>query len=131
TISGGAFRVMNESASGTGTGPVQVNSGTFGGTGIVTGAVTIGTGTGAGATLKAASGTKLGTLTIQSELTFRADGDYRYKLNTKRAAGDNVSAHGVTIQSGSPFEIQRVAAKKLTPGAVFTVLNNTASTPIA
>src|SRR5262249_52010423 len=92
---------------------------------------TIGTGTGAGATLKAASGTKLGTLTIQSELTFRADGDYRYKLNTKRAAGDNVSAHGVTIQSGSPFEIQRVAAKKLTPGAVFTVLNNTASTPIA
>ena len=43
TVSAGTLLVSNKTGSGTGTGAVTVNAGTLGGSGIITGAVTIGT----------------------------------------------------------------------------------------
>src|SRR5712691_4645399 len=73
----------------------------------------------------------LATLTIQSGLTFKADGTYTYKFNTKRPKGDQVIANGVTIDTGAQFAFRPVANKKLTAGQVFTAISNTTATPIA
>jgi len=131
TVTAGALKVSNTSGSGTGAGPVQVSAGTLGGKGIIAGAVTVGTGSGTGAFLEPSFGaSKPTTLTIQSALTFKADGTYTYKLNTKRARADQVVANGVTIESGAEFSFTAVANKRLTPGTVFTAISNTAATPI-
>src|SRR6266566_1107432 len=85
------------------------------------GAVTVGTGSGTGAFLEPSFGaSKPTTLTIQSALTFKADGIYTYKLNTKRARADQVIANGVTIESGAQFNFVAVANTRLTPGTIFT-----------
>ena len=48
-ITKGTLLVKNTTGSATGTGAVQVNTGTLGGTGIISGAVTVGTGSSSGA----------------------------------------------------------------------------------
>lgn len=48
TIEAGTLLVQTKNASGTGTGPVQVNAGTLSGSGEMLDAVTIGSGTGHG-----------------------------------------------------------------------------------
>ncbi len=132
TVSAGALQVSNQSGSGTGTGAVQVNAGTLSGKGIIAGGVTVGTGSGAGAFLAPSEGAfKATTLTIQSALSFKADGTYSYKLNTRKVKGDKVVANGVTIETGAQFAFKAVANRKLTAGTVFTAINNTAATPIA
>ncbi len=132
TVTAGALKVSNTSGSGTGAGAVQLSAGTLGGKGIIAGAVTVGTGSGTGAFLEPSIGaSRPFTLTIQSLLTFKADGTYTYKLNTKRARADQVIANGVTIESGAQFNFVPVANKRLTPGTVFTAISNTAATPIA
>jgi autotransporter-associated beta strand protein len=132
TVTVGALKVSNTSGSGTGAGPVQVSAGTLGGKGIIAGAVTVGTGSGTGAFLEPSFGaSKPTTLTIQSALTFKADGTYTYKLNTKRARADQVVANGVTIESGAEFSFTAVANKRLTTGTVFTAISNTAAISIS
>lgn len=132
TVSAGVLEVSNRSGSGTGTGAVKVNAGTLGGKGRLAGAVTIGTGSGAGAFLAPSVGANtLAKLTIQNALTFKADGTYTYKLNTKRARADQVIANGVTIENGAQFSFTPVANKRLTAGTVFTAISNTSANPIA
>jgi len=131
TISDGVLLVSNRNGSGTGTGAVQVDAGTLGGRGLISGAVTIGTGTGAGAFLEpSVDASRPAILTIQSALTFKADGIYSYKLITKRARADEVIANGVTIESGAQFNFTPVANKPLTAGTVFTAITNTSANPI-
>ncbi|PYK94552.1 MAG: hypothetical protein DME36_05265 [Verrucomicrobia bacterium] len=75
TVSAGALKVANRTGSATGTGEIKVNAGTLGGKGIIAGAVTAGTGSGAGAFLAPSVGAgQPAKLTIQSLLTFKADG---------------------------------------------------------
>ena len=75
TISEGVLVVNNATGSATGTGRVSVDTGTFGGGGIIAGATTIGTGSGTGAFLEPSINVnRATTLTIQSLLTFKADG---------------------------------------------------------
>ncbi|MEO7165800.1 MAG: autotransporter-associated beta strand repeat-containing protein [Chthoniobacterales bacterium] len=132
TVTGGVLRVTNVTGSATGTGPVQVNGGILGGAGIITGAVTIGTGSGAGAQLEPGVGSKRPTtITLLNGGTWKADGSYVYRLNTKRAKGDQVAAAGVTIIGGALFNFTAVANRKLNAGTTFTAINNTAATPIA
>jgi autotransporter-associated beta strand protein len=136
TINGGKLMVNNEGGSATGSGPVYVNHGTLGGKGIIAGAVTVGTGSGSGAILAPGyvhglgSGSP-GTLTIQSPLTFNADATYDVDVNSSNATADEVVANGVTINSGAQFSFADLGSGTLTPGTVFTVINNTAATPIA
>lgn len=131
TINEGALVVNNATGSATGTGTVAVDAGTLGGGGIIAGATTIGTGSGTGAFLEPSIDVnRPATLTIQSLLTFKADGTYTYELNTKRATADQVIANGVTIESGADFSFVAVANKRLTAGTVFTAISNTSATPI-
>jgi autotransporter-associated beta strand protein len=131
-LSGGVLNIDNETGSATGTGPVQVNAGTLGGSGIVAGAVTVGTNTGTQAFLAPSKGVKQpATLTIQGALTLNDDSTYIYKLKTKHAKADEVIANGVTIDNGAKFSFLPTGTTALTVGQVFTVISNTAATPIS
>ena len=131
-VEAGTLLVGNSSGSGSGTGMVQVNGGTLGGKGIISGPVTVGTGSGTGAFLAPSKGASSATtLTIQSALTFKADGIYTYKLNSQRARADQIIANGVTIESGAQFNFVAVTNNTLTPGTVFTAIRNTSGNPIA
>ena len=134
TIKRGKLMVNNIGGSGTGSGPVQVDGGWLGGKGIIAGAVTVGTGSGSGAVLAPGYVHGLGSpgaLTIQSALTFSVDATYNVDVNSSNATADEVVANGVTINSGAQFSFADLGSGTLTPGTVFTVINNTAATPIA
>jgi autotransporter-associated beta strand protein len=132
TVSAGVVVASNRNGSATGTASVNVNAGTLGGKGTVQGAVTIGTGSGAGAFLAPSAGSNQPvTLTLKKTLSFKADSTYTCKLNTNNARADEVIAKGVTIAAGAQLIFQAVANKRLTAGTVFTVINNTSATPIS
>ncbi len=132
TVSAGTLAISNATGSGTGSGRVSVNAGTLGGSGVIAGAATIGTGSGTGAILQTSAGlNQRATLTFQSALTFKADSTYTCKLSTEKAQADQVVANGVTIATGAQFNFIALARKPLSAGAVFTVISNTASTPIS
>jgi autotransporter-associated beta strand protein len=131
TVSRGALRVTNGTGSATGTGTVQVNAGTLGGTGIITGAVTVGTGSSSGAIiLPGNSATAPGILTINSALTFNSLSTYKCVLNRSTLIAGEITALGVTINSGASFTFVDVGTGTLTVGTVFTVINNTSADPI-
>ena len=127
-IKRGALLVNNKDGSGTGSGPVQVNAGRLGGKGTIAGAVTVGTGSHPGATL-APGISGAGTLTIRSTLTLNADATYNFQLNSRTARADKVAANGVTINAAQFSFIG--LGNALTVGTVYTVIDNTAATPIA
>ena len=132
TVSEGGLAINNTTGSGTGTGAVQVSGGILAGDGTIAGAVTVGTGSGAGSFLTPAMGaSKATTLTIQRMLTFKADATYTCSLNTRKKMADQVIAKGVTIESGAQFIFVPIVNKRLMPGTVFTVIDNTAATQIA
>lgn len=134
TVVAGGLIVGNTTGSATGTGTVQVKGGTLGGNGSIDSTVSIGAGRGTGAFLEPSAGTSKPTsttLTIQKTLTFKPDATYSYKLNSREAEADSVVAHGATIESGAQFSMSVVGRGILNPGSVFTVINNTAGTPIA
>jgi autotransporter-associated beta strand protein len=130
TVRKGTLLVTNRTGSATGSGPVQVNAGTLGGTGKVSGVVTIGAGATA-AVLSPGSGATLGTLTTLRTLTFNSLATYKVDLNSTSAKADKTVALGVTINSGARFSLDDLSSGVLTTGKVFTVINNTAATPIA
>ncbi|MEO5755109.1 MAG: autotransporter-associated beta strand repeat-containing protein, partial [Chthoniobacterales bacterium] len=133
TVISGALLARNTEGFATGTGPVKVNSGTLGGSGIIAGPTTIGTksGSGLGAFLQPGFGLKRSvTLTIQSALTFKADGRDIYKLDTRKGQSDQVVANGLTIESGAQFDFSAVGNRRLRVGSVFTAVSNTSAAPI-
>ncbi len=133
TVSKGALLVANRTGSATGTGAVQVNKGTLGGTGIITGAVTVGTGHSSGAILfPGKSATAPGILTINNALTFNSRSTYKCVLNRRTPiAGEITALLGVTINSGASFSFVDTGTGTLTVGTVFTVINNTSAHPIS
>jgi autotransporter-associated beta strand protein len=134
TVKRGRLIVNNIGGSGTGSGPVQVNGETLGGKGTIAGGVTVGTGIGSGAVLSPGyqhGANKLGALTIQSALTFNSDATYEVEVNSSSTTADEVIANGVTINTGAQFSFADLGTGTLPPGTVFTVIDNTAATPIA
>jgi autotransporter-associated beta strand protein len=134
TVNGGMLVANNKRGSATGTGSVQVQAGTLGGKGFITGTVTVGSGTGSGAFLAPSVALKQpATLTLKSTLTFKADSTYTYTLKAKRnkSQSDQVVAKGVTIESGAQFNFVGTAQGKLRQGTSFSIISNTASTPIS
>ncbi len=130
-INGGTLLVKATTGSATGTGNVQVNGGTFGGSGNVSGAVTIGNGTSGKAIL--APGVKgPGTLTIAKGLTFKSNGNYNFELGlAPRPKADQVAANGVTITSGAKFNLKSKGTATLASATSFTVISNTSANPIS
>ncbi|PYL05736.1 MAG: hypothetical protein DME33_15740 [Verrucomicrobia bacterium] len=139
TIESGKLVVANQSGSGTGSGAVSVNRGKLGGTGIIAGATTIGTGSGTGAFLAPGGETRTGQvpLTIQSALTFNADATYTCTFKTQqnghgtRAKVGMVIANGVTISSGAMIELIGNITGALSQGFVLTLISNTSANPIS
>ena len=140
TVEGGKLVVFNSTGSGTGPGPVNVTRGKLGGTGIIAGATTIGTGGGAGAFLAPAAAqatSQPATLTIQSALTFNADATYSCTFkaeqtrNGTRVKTTMVIADGVTINSGAMIELIGHITGALTQGTVLTLISDTSADPIS
>jgi autotransporter-associated beta strand protein len=132
TIEGGKLVVNNRTGSGTGSSAVQVNAGILAGRGTIAGAVTVGSGSGAGAALAPGRrGAKADTLTIQGALSFQLDSTYKFELKSSTTAADKVVANGVTINGGALFSFTDLDSGVLPTGTVFTVIDNTAATPIA
>jgi autotransporter-associated beta strand protein len=132
TINSGTLLIKNKRDSATGSSFVHVNSGTLGGAGTIAGAVTVGTGSGPGASLSPGISSAVpGTLTIQKKLTLKADATYNFGLKSDNATADKIVAKGVSIGSGAQFFFADLSSGALTPGTVFTVIDNTAAIPIA
>lgn len=134
TVTGGTLLVVNHSGSATGRGVVNVNSGTLGGSGIISGSATIGTGSGSGAFLAPAFGSNVqATLTIRSTLTFNTDATYTCTFRAKRntARTDKVIAKGVTINSGAMIALSGQTMGRLTTGLTLTLITNTSANPIS
>ena len=129
-VEGGILLANNRNGSATGTGPIQVNAGTLGGIGTISGAVTIGSGSGSGAFL-APGINRRASLTILSSLTFNADGVYNCRLNANTVMSGKVTTEGVTINSGARFFFVTRGNQPLPQGTVFTVINNSSPNPIA
>jgi autotransporter-associated beta strand protein len=131
-VEAGKLLFENSSGSGSGTGTVQVNGGILGGNGIISGAVTIGTGSGAGALLSPGIGAKEATtLTIQSALTFKSDATYACRLNTRKSKVDRVIANGVTIEKGAQVAFKITGNKQLRTGKTAVLIKNPSATPIS
>jgi autotransporter-associated beta strand protein len=133
TVSGGVLLAANTTGSATGTGAVSVKTGTLGGSGIISGAVTVGTGGGGGAFLAPAFGSRTQvTLTLQSSLTLQADATYTctFKANKNKARTDLVIANGVTINNAA-LAITGTTQGRMKRGTVLTVISNTSANPIS
>jgi fibronectin-binding autotransporter adhesin len=130
-VDSGILLANNTRGSCTGKGNVQVNGGTLGGSGTISGNVIVGTGSGAGAILgPGARGVTPGTLTIKRNLTLKADATYRVTLDSSFPAFDAVLANGVNID-GAQIVFDDRSNSVLSPGVVFTAIDNTAGTSIA
>lgn len=100
--------------------------------GYISGNVSIGIGHSTGASLETSVGASKSTrLTILRSLTFKGDGIYTCQLNTRKSEADRVIANGVIIDSAAQFSLETVGSKRLPDEIVFTVISNTAPTPIA
>jgi autotransporter-associated beta strand protein len=126
----GHLTVNNTGGSGTGIGPVQINGGILGGTGIITGAINLGNGTVAGSVLLPGTAGTPGTLTVNNSLTFNSLSTYECVLDRKIPAVGKITALGVIIHSGVTFEFVDRTTGRLTPGTVFTAINNISANPI-
>jgi autotransporter-associated beta strand protein len=131
TVEQGTLVVNNLSGSATGTGAVQVNAGALGGRGIIAGDVTVGTGSSRRVGLDPGTpGSDPGHfLSILGVLTLNSDATCTIGLKTRNQTVDQVVANGITI-NGAQFNFTVHGQHVLTPGTVFTVLKNTAATPI-
>jgi hypothetical protein len=91
--------------------------------------VIVGSGSSSGASL--APGTGSTTLTLQSSLTFKADGTYTWRIRTNTVTADKVIANGVTIETGARFDPIARGNAQLPVGTSFTAISNTSGMPIA
>ena len=138
TVDGGTLLVQNKAGSATGSGAVQVNNGTLGGTGFISNPVTLGNGALFGAILLGGNAAKNpGTLTINSALTFQSLSSYTcgFKRTTSStgqvtAVAGKVTAFGVTINSNVSFTFVDSGTGTLPVGTAFTLINNISTLPI-
>jgi hypothetical protein len=78
-----------------------------------------------------APGTGTSRLTLQSTLSFKADGIYTWRVRTISAQADKVIANGVTIEGGAQFNPIAIGNVQLPIGTSFIAIGNTAANPIA
>jgi len=130
-ITGGTLIVGAAAGSATGAGPVNLSAGTLAGIGTIAGDVTVGSGAGPGAViLPGKSNAKPGLLAISKSLTFLSDGDYGFALDSNSLVAAEILAAGVVINSGAQFSPSDLGNALLPTGSVFTVISNTAASPI-
>jgi autotransporter-associated beta strand protein len=128
-VNDGTLLVDNTRGTGTGTSTVTVNLGTIGGTGIVGGALTVGMTSGTGAFL-APGDNGVGRLTAKRALTLNAAATYNCELNSDTFTADNIAARRVKIFGAAQIALSDLGTSTLPSGTVFTIISNTAATPI-
>jgi autotransporter-associated beta strand protein len=117
TINGGTLLVNNAKGSGTGLGTVAVNlSGSLGGTGIISGAVTVNSG---GAL---APGNPLGTLTISNNLTLAASSTVFMQVQHLPLTNDSVKVSG-TLTEGGTLNVTNFNGTTFVVGDSFKLFN--------
>lgn len=109
-------------------GSVDVDGGTFGGSGLVGGAAVIGNATGRQATLEADQ-LHGGNFIIQKSLKFNPGATCKIDVNSKGGRYSNVWAKGVTISEGAIFAISDSSNGIFLPSNLI-MINNTSSMPI-
>jgi len=132
-IADGQLLVNNRRDSGTGPGPVMIDGGALGGSGSITGSVTVGSGTGTGAFLSPGQSeiAAVGTLSIRESLSWQADSIYQSDIDSDMATADEVIAGGVTIDAAAQFTASDTGGASLAVGTIFTAISNTSSTAIS
>ena len=132
-VEDGGLIIDTLTGSGTGTGSVQVNGGLLGGTGTITGDVTIAEGSGPGAVLMPGAATdRPATLHVLGSVTFKINGNYASKLHPIRAKADSlVTNGGVTIEPGAVFSFVGNRIAPIPVGTVFTLVRNNAASSIS
>ena len=124
-INEGFLRVDNRTGSATGSGPVVIYYGTLGGSGVVTGKVSVQ----GGGTL--APGTGGTTFTVKKSLSI--GGKFLWAVRTTTRKADKVIADGVDICDicgGGGFTGNPIGTSTLPLGTALTVIENTSSSPI-
>jgi autotransporter-associated beta strand protein len=120
TINAGQLLVNNISGSGTGSGSISVNGGTLGGTGIISGPVTLN----AGGTISPGTGPTMGTLTFNSAPIFI--GTNFVKISKNGSVGPTLSDKLVlssgTLTYGGTLVVSNTGAI-LTGGEAFTIFS--------
>ena len=129
SIEGGMLLADNTEGSATGSGPVQVDAGTFGGRSNIAGPVTVGSGAAKAAHLSPGIG-GAGKLTIKNALTFQGHGAYDCDLNLEKAKADEVVCRSAAISRGAQFILVPAGNQVLPAGTVFTVIDNAGTKPI-
>ncbi len=130
-VNAGELRVVGAGGSPTGTGPIQVNGGTLSGKALMTGAITVGKGDGAGAVF-APGGQRLSAiLGSKRSLTFRADGSYMCVVNSSTTTAATAIGNGITIDPAALFALSDTGGNTLPAGTGFTVINNTSAGAIS
>ncbi len=112
------------------TGSTIISAGVIAGTGTIPGTMIVS----ASASLApAAGGNSPARLTIKKNITFQTGSSYQCLLagHGRRAKSDQIAAKGVSIASGAQFILINEPQGQLRTGASFTIINNTAATPIS
>ncbi|MEO5754419.1 MAG: autotransporter-associated beta strand repeat-containing protein [Chthoniobacterales bacterium] len=133
TVNSGSLGITNRTGSATGPSAVTVAAGSIGGRGTIAGSLTVGTGSGNGASLAPALGTrKQNTLTVQGSLVLKADATYAATFQSRgtKVRSDRVVGNGVTL-SGATISLQGTVQGTTPPGTQLTVVSNTAASPIS
>lgn len=122
TIQGGVVAVNNTTGSGTGSGDVIVEAGgTLSGTGTISGNVTVNS----GGTLT--PGDLVGTLTVQSDVTFETGSTFLVTINgpTAGADHDQLVVGGTLTINGGAIAAETTAPGSVTPGTEIVVTDAT------
>jgi autotransporter-associated beta strand protein len=129
TVKNGKFLLNNSPTSGTFSSAVTVRAGSFGGTGLSTSPVTIGTGSGIGALLEPGN-LALGTVTVAA-LTLNQDATYKAEIKTSNATSDKIVASSVNLVHSPNMVLAPIDSVTLASGSSFTIIDNTGTLPIA
>jgi len=127
TIKGGKLLLNNDPASGVFNSPLTAEAGAFGGTGKGSMAVTIGTGSGAGAILEPGN-QAIGSL-IVGPLTLKSDATYNAEIDMGSATGDKITVTSVNLVNNPKLSVTGIAGA-LPSGTSYTIIDNTGSAVI-
>lgn len=106
-----------------------VSSGTLGGTGSVLGPLTIGTGSGGGASFApGVNGT--GTFNAFKTLTIASDGTYLCELNSSKGKADLLAGTGVILSPGATTSLTDLGNTVLAAGTSLIILHDSGRTGI-
>jgi autotransporter-associated beta strand protein len=121
TISAGTLLVANVGGSGTGTGPVNNNGGTLGGTGAISGLLT----NGSGSILMPGVG-GIGKLTLSNNVTLLSGSTNTFVVNGSTGVASNSVVLGAAVTYGGVLNI--VTNGTFTAGQTFTLFSGTGAT---